>query len=84
MTIVVGYPPNRRGRAVLNLAALLAHSSGEDVVVCIVAPSPWAPGVVREDNAYQSQIDDMTGSALAQARAELPPDVKATFTTVPS
>jgi nucleotide-binding universal stress UspA family protein len=80
VTIVVGYPPNRRGKAVLSLAALLARSSGEDLVVCTVAPSPWLPGVVREDTAFQSQIDDMTDSALAQARAELPADVTATFT----
>jgi nucleotide-binding universal stress UspA family protein len=82
VTIVAGYPPNRRGKAVLSLAALLARSSGEDLVVCIVAPTPWLPGVVREDTAYQSQIDDMTDSALAKARAELPSDVAATFTTV--
>jgi nucleotide-binding universal stress UspA family protein len=82
VTIVVGYPPNRRGKAVLNLAALLARSSGEELVVSIVAPTPWLPGVVREDTAYQSQLDDLTGNALAQARAELPADVTATFTTV--
>jgi nucleotide-binding universal stress UspA family protein len=39
---------------------------------------PWLPGVVREDTAFQKQIDDMTDGALAQARADLP----ATFTTV--
>ena len=29
MTILVGYPINRRARAVLSLAAMLARSSGE-------------------------------------------------------
>jgi nucleotide-binding universal stress UspA family protein len=82
VTIVVGYPPNRKGKAALNLAALLSRSSGEDLVVCTVAPPPWLPGVVREDDAYQSQIDDMTEGALAQAKTELPPDVSAAFTTV--
>ena len=82
MTIVVGYPPNRKGKAVLNLAALLARSSGEDLAVCVVAPESWLPGLVREDVAYQSQIDDLTDGALAQARSELPADVSATFTTV--
>jgi hypothetical protein len=38
--------------------------------------------VVREDTAYQHQIDDMTAGALAQAKTELPPDVSAAFTTV--
>jgi len=82
VTIVVGYPPNRRGKAVLNLAALLSRSSGEDLLVCTVAPPRWLPGGVREDAAYQKQIDDMTDGALAQARAELPADVTAEFTTV--
>ena len=82
MTIVVGYPPNRKGKAALNLGALLSRSSGEDLVVCVVAPSAWLPGVVREDDAFQGQIDEMTGSALEQARSELPKDVKATFTTI--
>ena len=82
MTIIVGYPPNRKGKAALNLAALLSRSSGEDLVVCTVAPPPWLPGVVREDMAYEQQIEEMTQGALAQARAELPPDVSATFSTV--
>jgi len=82
VTIVVGYPPNRKGKAALNLGALLSRSSGEDLVVCIVAPSPWLPGLVREDDAFRGQIDEMTSSALEQARSELPPDVAATFTTV--
>ncbi len=82
MTIVVGYPANRKGKAVLNLAALLSRSSGEDLAVCIVAPESWLPGLVREDLAYQSQIDDITDGALAQARSELSADVSATFTTV--
>ncbi len=82
MTIVVGYPPNRKGKAVLNLAALLARSGGEDLAVCVVAPESWLPGLVREDAAYQSQIDELTDGALAQARSELPADVSATFSTV--
>ena len=82
MTIVVGYPPNRKGKAALNLGALLSRSSGEDLVVCVVAPSAWLPGVVREDDAFQGQIDEMTSGALDQARSELPKDVTATFTTI--
>ena len=48
----------------------------------LVAPESWLPGLVREDASYQSQIDDMTDGALAQARSELPADVSATFDTV--
>jgi nucleotide-binding universal stress UspA family protein len=82
VTIVVGYPPNRKGKAVLNLATLLARSSGEDLAVCVVAPESWLPGLVREDASYQSQIDELTDGALAAARSDLPADVSATFSTV--
>lgn len=82
MTVVVGYPPNRKGKAALNLAALLSRSSGEDLVVCVVAPTRWMPGLVQEDSAFQSQMDELTGGALVQARSELAADVSATFTTV--
>jgi hypothetical protein len=48
MTIVVGYPTNRRAKAVLSLAGMLARSSGEDVVVCAVVWNPEVPGMVRK------------------------------------
>jgi len=40
MTMVVAFAPDGRGRAVLHLAALLARSGGEDLVVCAVVPAP--------------------------------------------
>lgn len=82
MTILVGYPANRRGKAVMSLAAMLARSSGEDLVVCAAIPAPWMPGLSRADEGYRSYVDEIAGGALAQAKAELPPDVSARFTTV--
>ena len=82
MTILVGYPPNKRGKSVLGLAAMLARSSGENLVVCTVVPAPWLPGLVREDTAYQGYVDGMAESALAHARAKLLPDVSAEFVRV--
>lgn len=80
MTIVVGYPPSRRAKAVLNLAAMLARSSGEDLVVCTVVPAPWLPGMTRVDAEYQAYLDDVAERALDRARADLPADVHAEFT----
>ena len=82
MTILVGYPINRRAKAVLSLAGMLARSSGEDLLVCTVVPAPWMPGLSRADEGYRSYIDESADSALAQARADLPTDVSAKFTTV--
>ena len=49
MTIVVGFDPDGHGKAVLHLAAMLARSAGEDLLVCAVVPAPWAPSPARVD-----------------------------------
>ena len=82
MTILVGYPINRRAKAVLSLAGMLARSSGEDLLVCTVIPAPWMPGLSRADQGYRSHTEESAGVAVAQARADLPPDVPTKFTTV--
>jgi nucleotide-binding universal stress UspA family protein len=78
MTILVGYPTNRRAKAVLSLGAMLARSSGEDVVVCTVAVDPWVPGVAR-DPGFRSYVDVLADNAETQARDDMPKDVPAKF-----
>jgi len=82
MTILVGYPINRRAKAVLSMAAMLARSSGEELVVGVVIPAPWMPGLSRADEGYRSYINESAAAALTQARDDLPPDVPAKFITV--
>ncbi|MCV7191351.1 universal stress protein [Mycolicibacterium brumae] len=82
MTILVGYPLKLRSKAVTNLAAALARTRGEDLVVCVVAPAPWMPGMSRADQGYRAYIDELTEEAFGHARADLPDDVKATYTSV--
>lgn len=84
MSILVGFPPNRRGRSALSLAAMLARSSGDKLVVCSVVPSPWMPGLNRLDTEYLAYVDQLAERALAQARKELPTDVSAEFIAVKS
>ena len=79
MSILAGYPPEGRDRAVLNLAAMLARSAGDDLLVCTVVPAPWFPSPARIDAEYQAYLDDVANQALDRARAELPADVSATF-----
>jgi len=78
MTILVGYPTNRRAKAVLSLGAMLARSSGEDVVVCIVAVDPRVPGVAR-DPGFRSYVEVLADNAETQAREDMPKDVPAQF-----
>jgi nucleotide-binding universal stress UspA family protein len=75
MTIAVGFAPDGRGRAVLHLAATLARSAADDLVVCAVIPAPWPPGLARVDAEYRAQLEHQAEAALEQARARLPADV---------
>ena len=78
MTFVVGFAPDGRGRAVLHLAAMLARSGDEDLVVCAVVPSPWPPSPAKVDAEYQAELGSVAEDVLAKARARLPQDIKVT------
>ncbi len=79
MTLLAGFAPDGRGRGVLHLAALLARSSGEPLVVGAVIPRSWPPGLARVDAEYHEYLDSTAEEALAQARRRLPDGVEATF-----
>jgi nucleotide-binding universal stress UspA family protein len=82
MTMVVGFAPDGRGRAVLHLAAMLARSGGEDLVVSAVVPSPWPPSPAKVDAEYQAYLEGAAENALSRARARLPADVRASYEVV--
>jgi nucleotide-binding universal stress UspA family protein len=77
MTLVVAVAPDGRGRALLHLAAMLARSTGEQIVLGAVVPSPWAPGPARVDAEYQAELASAAHAALEEARRRLPGDVSA-------
>jgi nucleotide-binding universal stress UspA family protein len=77
MTLVVGYAPDGRGAAVLHLAAMLARSAHDDLLVCAVVPSPWAPGPAPTDSEHRRVLEGMAQAALERARERLPGDVAA-------
>ena len=78
MTLVVGYPPDGRRRAVLHLGGMLARSAGEDVVLCAVIPAPWPPGPARVDAEYQAHVERAAREVLEQARGRIGGDVEVT------
>jgi nucleotide-binding universal stress UspA family protein len=82
MTMVVGFAPDGRGRGVLHLAAMLARSGDEDLVVCAVVPAPWPPSPARVDAEYQATLQAAAENALSRARARLPADVPASYEVV--
>jgi len=79
MTMVVGYAADERGKAALHLAAMLARSAHDDLVVCTVVPAPWTPGMARVDAEYREFLDQGADQALGRARSFLPADVIATY-----
>ncbi|WP_163506945.1 universal stress protein [Fodinicola acaciae] len=75
MTVVVGLPRGQRASAALHLAALLARSSGDSLVVCAVAPAAWPPGPARVDEEYQQYVEKTNREALESAGLVLPSDL---------
>jgi nucleotide-binding universal stress UspA family protein len=78
VTLVVGFDPDGHGRAVLHLAAMLARSAGDELVVCAVVPAPWPPSRARVDAEYRAYLERLAEEALAKARARLPADIPVT------
>jgi len=79
MTMIVGYAPDERGKSAVHLATMLCRASGDDVVVCVVLPAPWLPGMARVDAEYQAYLDSVADRSLDEARALVPDDITATF-----
>ena len=72
MTLLVGVAPERRARAVLDLAAMLARTAGDDLLVTSIVPAPWAPGPARVDAEYQAELQGLAQAALDDAQSRLP------------
>lgn len=79
MSIVVGYGPEESGTSSLQLASMLARSTGEALVVAVIVATPHLPGDVAVDGDYVTPLVEWGQSVLDRARASLPADVEATF-----
>ena len=78
MTMLVAYAPDGHGRAVLHLAAMLARSAGDALLVGAVVPVSWPPSPARVDAEYQAELQRAADEALESARARLPEDIPVT------
>jgi nucleotide-binding universal stress UspA family protein len=79
MTLLVGFAPDGRGKAVLHLAGMFARSADEELVVSAVVPAPWYPSPAKVDAEYQEYLQTMAQEALEKARRRLPPDIPAAY-----
>jgi len=71
VTLVVGYAPDGRGRAVLHLAGMLARSGGDDLVLCAIVPAAWPPSPARVDAEYRAHLDREAQEALERAHERI-------------
>lgn len=79
MTLLVGCPLDGSVAGPMRLAAMLARSAGDDLMVVAVVPEPWVPGMARVDSEYHSFLGIRADEALEQAREHLPDDVTSRF-----
>lgn len=84
MTVLVGYLPEKDGRASLDLAAQIARSgTPEALVVATVVPHPWStPSMAKVDAEFVAWAQEQGAQALATAREHLTrasPDVEVSF-----
>lgn len=70
MTILAGYGPEDRGRGGLELARMLAESSGRSLLVCCVIPERWqSVSAGRQvDRDYEDYLQSLAHHALEHAR----------------
>lgn len=82
MTFVVGWTPDPSGQSSVDLATVLARSSGERLEVVAVVPAPWpVPGPGRVDGEFATWSAERGEHAVDAATAYLAehaPDVEAT------
>ena len=87
MSLLVGFAPDGRGKAVLHLAGMLARSADDDLVVCAIVPAPWYPSPARVDAGWRRTIQVIrvsgwdtasSASSIRVFRAEWPLPTTAT------
>lgn len=87
MTLVVGVAPATGDRAPLHLAAALARSAGQDLLVVTVVPAPWPTPVARAaDREFEQWVMERGEQAVAEVGswvAETCPDVEARVVAAP-
>ena len=79
MTVVAGCTLKESGNASLELAATLARSTGEDVVIAVVVSAAWPPSTERVDAEYRTFLTQRGEQVIAQAKEWMPADIDASF-----
>lgn len=82
MSIVVGFGPHPSTNSGLYLAAQLARTTGDELVLCCIIQSLAESPAMRDpagiDSEWQHRIQEAAAEALAAARDRLPADLPVT------
>lgn len=84
MPILVSLAPGERGESVAHLGAMLARSSGLDLLVVAVTPRPWPPNPFGADEEFAALQEKTAYEALARARDIIGPDVSCEYRVEPA
>ncbi|GGF45264.1 universal stress protein [Marmoricola endophyticus] len=80
--VVLGFGPESRSRSGLNLAARLARSTDDSLVLCCVVQDSYDTPTLRDGHdvgaEWRTYLTETAREAIAEARAELPDDVAVT------
>jgi nucleotide-binding universal stress UspA family protein len=79
VTIVVGYTSAGSGTSSLQLASVLARSTGEPLVVAVIVATPYLPGALAVDGDYVAPLLQWGESILDRARAGVAADIDASY-----
>lgn len=81
MSLLVGFAPGREDRSGVELAAMLARSSGRSLVIVTVVPAPWPTPVAghtdREFEAWARELGERAAADASALVAEHCPDIDA-------
>lgn len=75
MTIIAGFSSSRQGSAPLNLAAQIAHNTGDKIVAAAIVERPWPPRDDPVEKEYLRYVTSQASQSLDRVARQLPDDV---------
>ena len=75
MTIIAGFSSSRQGSAPLNLAAQVAHNTGDKIVAAAIVERPWPPRDDPVESEYLRHVTSQASQSLDRVARQLPDDV---------
>ena len=77
--VVLGFGPESRSQAGLRLAARLARTTGDTLVLCCIVHDSWESASMRDahdvDAEWRSYLQETAREAVSEARAAVPDDI---------